>query len=74
MRISVSGCSSPSTLLNVSIACKSSDSASFHRPWFRYIDTRLAMLVSVEGCSSPSTLFLVSITYTSSDSASFYQP
>ena len=69
MLVSVSGCSSPSTLLYLSITCALSDSASFYRPWFQYINARLDMLVSVSGCSSPSTLFLVSITYTPSDSA-----
>ncbi|KAL0929483.1 uncharacterized protein CTRU02_215649 [Colletotrichum truncatum] len=51
MLVSVSGCSSPSTLFLVSITRTSSSSASFNRPWFLYVDARLAMLVSVSGCS-----------------------
>ncbi|KAK4107292.1 hypothetical protein N656DRAFT_783248, partial [Canariomyces notabilis] len=43
--ISVSGCSSPSNLELVSITGRNSNSASFYRPWFRYIDARLPMLV-----------------------------
>ena len=72
--LSVSGCSSPSTLFLVYITCTSSSSASFHRPCFQYVDARLVILVSMPGCSLPSTLLLVSITYTSSSSASFHRP
>jgi hypothetical protein len=74
MLVSVSGCSSPSTLFVVSITCTNSFSASFHRPWFEYVNARLAMLLSVPGCSSPSTLFVVSTTCTCSFSASLYRP
>ena len=74
MLVSVSGCSSPSTLFLVSITYASSDSASFHQPWFAYVDARLPMLVSVEGCSSPSTLEQISSSSACNSSASFHRP
>ncbi|KAK4207945.1 hypothetical protein QBC37DRAFT_85475 [Rhypophila decipiens] len=58
----------------VSIACTSSFSASSHRPWFLYVDARLAILVSVSGWSAPSLILLVSITCTYSFSASSHRP
>src|ERR1700722_15349133 len=74
MLVRVSGCSSPRTRFLVSITKTSSTSASFHLPWFQYVDARLAMLLRVLGCSSPRTRFLISITETSSTSASFHLP
>jgi len=47
MLVSVSGCSSPSTLFAVSITDTSSSSASFHPPSLLYVHARLAMLLSV---------------------------
>jgi hypothetical protein len=74
MLVSVSGCSAPSTVFEVSITRTSSCSASPYRPWLRYVDARLPMLASVSGCSAPSTVFEVSITRTSSCSASSHCP
>ena len=44
------------------------------QPWFRWVDTRLPMLVRVSGCSGPSTVLDVSITCTRSFSASVHRP
>ncbi|CAI6226574.1 unnamed protein product [Periconia digitata] len=74
MLVSVSGCSSPSTLFLVSNTCISSSSASFHRPWLLYVIARFPMVVSVSGCASPSTFFLAAITCNPSSSASFHRP
>ena len=73
MLVSVSRCSSPSTLFLVSITCTCSSSASFYRSWFLDVDARIAILISVEGCSIPNTLLLVSIICTSSSSVSFHR-
>jgi len=43
------GCLRPSTVLQISSSFACSSSASSHRPWFRYVDARLVMLVSVVG-------------------------
>ncbi|KAL2066287.1 hypothetical protein VTL71DRAFT_2358 [Oculimacula yallundae] len=66
MLVSVSGWSTPSFILRVSLTCTSSFSASTHRPWFRYVDARLAILVSVSGWSTPSFVWKVPMTCTSS--------
>lgn len=39
-----------------SFAFSSGLTASFHRPWFRYVAARLGIAVSISGCSSLSTL------------------
>ena len=48
-----SGRSWLSTLKLISMTFTSSSSASFHCPWFQYVDARLAMLAKVDGCSWP---------------------
>ncbi len=48
--------------------------ASSHRPWFRYVDARLAMLLSVEGCSSPKISFRFAATRWFIITASWYEP
>ena len=57
MLLSVSGCSSPSTLFLVSITCTSISSASFQRPWFQYVEAQIGHAGQREGCSSPKTAF-----------------
>ncbi|OGE56253.1 hypothetical protein PENARI_c003G00881 [Penicillium arizonense] len=74
MLISVSGWSAPSFVLRVSKTYTLSRSASSHRPYFLYVDARLAMLVSVSGWWAPSFVLRVSMTYTKSCSASSYRP
>ena len=58
MLVSMSGCLSLRTLFLVSEIWICSCSASFHCPWFPYVDARFFMLISVDGCSSqaPSSL------------------
>ena len=48
--IGMSGCSSPSTLILVSMTCTSK---SLGWPWLRYIDARLTMPARVVRCVSP---------------------
>ena len=67
-------CSCPNICFLFSFTTISSVFASFHRPWFLYMNTRFPMLVSVSGCSSPNACFVFSITTISSASASFHQP
>ena len=74
MLAKVSGCSWPSTLLLASMIHTSSSSASFHRPWFEYVDARLSMMVKESGWSCPSIFLLVSVACTSSPSASLHRP
>ncbi|KAJ7695619.1 hypothetical protein B0H14DRAFT_3041663 [Mycena olivaceomarginata] len=55
--------SSPRTRFLISIHHHLERLCILPRPWFRYVDARLAMLVKVEGCSSPRTCLLISITH-----------
>src|SRR5438477_591210 len=57
-----------------SSTCSLRSSASFNRPWFSYVQARLAILVSVSGWSMSSSLLLATITCSPSFSASFNRP